>query len=235
MDVTAPLGIVTGLKFEAAIVNRWRSALGASAPLVRAVGGRHDAADSAAGEMIDKGVQGLVSFGIAGSLNTDLAAGTLVLPGRIVAPDGEAHKCSEGWNDRLAGQVLRTVRVARVDLVCVSEPVVTSVQKQQLADSTACSAVDMESLAVARVALARNIPFIAVRAIADEADQDLPMAAQAAMADDGSISTGKVLFSLIRQPTQLADLMRLGRQNAKAKRTLSRVTHAGLPWFGLNG
>lgn len=235
MDVTAPLGIITGLKFEAAIVNRWRSALGAAAPFVRAVGGRSEAAENTAREMIDKGVQGLVSFGIAGSLDSSLAAGTLTLPGKIVSSDGEEYVCDDGWTDRLAGQVLRTVQVSRTDMACVSEPVVTAAQKRQLADATGCGAVDMESLAVARVALARGVPFIAVRAIADEADQNLPEAAQVAMAGDGSISTGKVLFSLIRHPAQLADLMRLGRQNASAKRTLNRVAHTGLPWFGLNG
>lgn len=235
MSETAPLGIITGLKFEAAIVNRWRSALGATAPLVRAVGGRHDAAEYTAREMIDKGVQGLVSFGIAGALNTDLKAGTLVLPDRIIAPDGMAFATDEGWSNRLAGQVLRTVQVSRSSLVCVAEPVVTSVQKRELAEMTSTGAVDMESIAVAKVALARDVPFIAVRAIADEADQDLPKAAQVAMASDGSISASKVLFSLITRPMQLAELMRLGRQNAKAKRTLARVAHAGLPWFGLNG
>ena len=235
MSEMAPLGIITGLKFEAAIVKRWCGALGASAPLIRAVGGRHDAAESTACEMIEKGVQGMVSFGIAGSLDPNLKAGTLVLPDRIVAPDGHTIATSGDWADRLAGQVLRTVQVSRTALVCTETPVVTSEEKLRLAEVTSTGAVDMESLAVAKVARARGVPFIAVRAIADEADQDLPHAAQVAMASDGSISTAKVMLSLIRRPAQLAELMRLGRQNAKAKRTLNRVAHAGLPWFSLNG
>ncbi len=235
MEVTAPIGIVTGLKFEAAIVNRWRSALGVAAPLVKAVGGSGDAAEAAAREMVDKGVQGLVSFGIAGALDGSLEAGELVLPDRVAGADGQAFATDQGWNDRLAAKVLRTVHVSRVDLVSVAEPVLQAAQKRALAEETACGAVDMESLAVAKLAAARNVPFIAIRAIADEADRDLPRAAQVAMASDGSIRTGKVMLSLITKPTQLADLLRLGRQNSKAKRTLARVAHTGLPWFALTG
>ena len=235
MDETAPLGIVTGLEFEAAIVNRWRGALGATAPFVKAVGGRAEAAEAAARDMLDKGVQGLVSFGIAGALDSSLRAGTLVLPAHITDAHGTSHATDGGWCDRLAAKLVSSIQVSDALLVSVDKPVLHAAEKSDLMDATGARAVDMESLAVARIAAARDVPFIAIRAIADEAECDLPPAAQSAMAADGSISITRVMLSLIVNPTQIPGLLRLGRQSAKAKRTLARAAHAGLPWFALTG
>lgn len=233
MQETAPLGIVTGLKFEAAILNRWRSALGPSAPLVRAVGGSAEAAEAAARDMVERGVQGLVSFGIAGALDVSLKAGTLLLPENVRDRDGNAQATDRRWADRLTGMLVSSLHVSTADLVSVEAPVINVAEKRALAETSQAQAVDMESLAVAKVAAARDVPFLTIRAVADEADRDLPVAARTAMNADGSVSGARVLVSLLRDPAQLAGLMRLGRQSRRAKRTLSRVAHRGLPWFGL--
>jgi adenosylhomocysteine nucleosidase len=234
MSQSAPLGIVTGLKFEAAIVKRQRGFPGTGAPLVKAVGGSADAAEAAAREMLVSEVQGLVSFGIAGALDPSLKAGTLVLPDRVTGPDRHSFRTDVGWNKRLTAQLPGTIQVSRTDLASVAEPVLLASQKKALAQETKAGAVDMESAAVAKVAAAHEVPFIAIRAIADEAGSDLPQAAQVAMGADGSVNVWRVLFSLISQPTQLAQIARLGGQNKKAKRTLHQVAQTGLPWFGLN-
>lgn len=233
MDANAPLGIVVGMKFEAAVLGRWKSALGPSAPLVAIAAGRKERAEDGARRMIDSGVQGLVSFGIAGALDKDLTAGSMVVPEHVLGVDGERHETDRHWRDGFRATLLSNMSMSEAGLVTVTEPVVTAADKQRLAEASGAAAVDMESLWVANVASDRGVPFLVVRAIADEAGPDLPDAARSAMRADGSIGLGGVLKSLLTSPGQIGALLKLGGQSRKAQRTLARVAHRGLPRFGL--
>ena len=232
MSLGAKIGIVTGLKFEAAIINRWRGALGASAPMVEVAGADLERAQDKARSLVSRGAEALISFGVAGALSPDLPAGSLVLPSTVRNADGVRHACDEGWNARLAGSVLSNVTVSHADILSVGEPVTSAEEKRALAASGA-GAVDMESFGVAVAAQDHALPFIAVRAIADQADQDLPPSVADAVAPGGRINASTVLWSLLTNPGQIPDVLRLARQNSRAKRTLTRVAHRALPWFAL--
>ena len=96
MVENAPIGVVTGMMFEAAILNRWQAALGANAPMVEVAGVSPATADSKARALLERGAGALVSFGVAGALDPALAAGTLVLPARIIGEnrDGQPEASS---------------------------------------------------------------------------------------------------------------------------------------------
>ena len=80
----------------------------------------------------------------------------------------------------------------------------------------------MESHAVAGVASMMNTPFIAIRAIADPSDRALPPAALNAVAEDGSTDIPKTLVTALMGPSQFPALMKLGRDAARATKTLRR-------------
>lgn len=231
MSQGVKIGIVTGLRFEAAIINRWRGALGASAPMVEVAGADLDLAHDKARSLASRGAEALISFGVAGALSPDLPAGSLVLPTAVRNADGASHTADQGWNARLAGDVLSNVVVSHADLVSVAEPVASATGKHALAAASNAGAVDMESFGVAAAAREHALPFIAVRAISDEADQDLPAAVANAVAPDGRINVSTVLLNLLASPGQMPAVLRLARHNARAKRTLTRVAHRALPWF----
>lgn len=64
---------------------------------------------------------------------------------------------------------------------CSTDEVVSTPQrKTEYADATQCQVVDMETAAVAEIVQSREKPFIAVRAISDELNDQLPTAALAA-------------------------------------------------------
>lgn len=230
----ARIGIVTGLKFEAAILKRVCRGLGAEAPIIRCAAGRADTAERAALDMLDDGVGALVSFGIAGALDPSLAAGTLLLPGQITTTDGTTRLTDHDWRGRLMSALASHAAVSTAMLVSVAEPAASAAAKRTLAEATGAGAVDMESWSVANIASSRNVPFLAVRAVADEAGQGLPRAALVAMQPDGSISIGRVLAALLRAPWQTGALVRLGQNNKRAKITLARVAQRGMPRFEFN-
>ena len=71
-------------------------------------------------------------------------------------------------------------------------------------------AVDMESLGVAEIAAHAGVPFVILRALADPAERALPKAAAEGLDDQGNVRLGAVLWSLLRDPSQLPGLIRVG-------------------------
>src|SRR5258708_17529550 len=87
-------GAVTGLAAEAEIARE--------AGLVAAAGaGTPEGTERAIRRLIEQGVAGLVSFGIAGGLAPNLASGTLIAPAAVRGTNGEAHWVDVEWHARL--------------------------------------------------------------------------------------------------------------------------------------
>jgi hypothetical protein len=99
----------------------------------------------------------------------------------------------------------------------------TSREKQQLHQQTNAVALDMESVAVAKVAQAHALPFLAIRAIADPVTMDLPKAIGHALNAQGDVELGKLLKFLLWHPSELKGLITLGQHFNAAKRTLKLV------------
>lgn len=223
---TARLGIITGLKKEAACLRAGARRLAKSSqPMLFAAAGDAEVAEAAAARMVAEGARGLVSFGIAGGLDPSLGPGVIVIAERVIAPDGETYACFEPWLSRLlrhdggfdCGPILGS-----------DDAVLKPVRKARLFRQHGAIAVDMESHAVARVAKASGLPFIAVRAIGDPAGRAIPRAALAGLAPDGRTRALPVLAALLRRPKDLAGLLRIARDTNTALAALKRAANSGL-------
>ncbi|NOQ65252.1 MAG: phosphorylase, partial [Methyloprofundus sp.] len=71
-------------------------------------------------------------------------------------------------------------------------------------------------------------PFVAIRSIIDPANLDLPQAITYAMTDKGVVALPKLLFYLLRHPTELPRLIKLGLHFKAATKTL-KVAATMLP------
>jgi adenosylhomocysteine nucleosidase len=111
-------------------------------------------------------------------------------------------------------------------LLAGAAAVATVAEKAALHRATGAHAVDLESGAVARVAADRGVPFAVIRAICDPAERPLPPAALVALDVRGGIGPLRVLGSVLRQPSQIGDLIRLARDAAAARAALVRVIEA---------
>jgi adenosylhomocysteine nucleosidase len=104
----------------------------------------------------------------------------------------------------------------------------TRTEKASLQQQTGAVAVDMESGAIARRARAHNLPFLAVRAIADPAMMDFPGAVTRSLNPRGDVRILELLSHIARRPREIPDLIRLGQAFGAAVRTLQQVRqHAG--------
>ena len=99
--------------------------------------------------------------------------------------------------------------------------VVTTAEKHALFERTGAAAIDLESAAVAEAAARHALPFAVLRAICDPAARSLPGAALVALDPDGKIRIGAVLREVVKHPKELAALMVLGTDAARARRALA--------------
>jgi hopanoid-associated phosphorylase len=167
-------------------------------------------------------VAGVLSFGIAGGLDPALAPGDLVVATRVRGPGG-AWGADMGWAAALAratGARLGTLAGARR---VVADPVA----KRALRNATGGAlAVDLESEAAAAFAAARGVPFAALRAVADTAEEGVPRAAAAGLTADGRPAAGRVALSLLRRPKELPAVLAVARRTRVALGALGRAAKA---------
>ena len=210
-------GAVTGLAAEAEIARQ--------AGLVAAAGaGTPKGTERAIRALIEQGVPGLVSFGIAGGLAPNLGGGTLIAPAAVRTASGEAHWVDVEWHARLT----RAAHAAGIPLVVGgilgAETIAASAaEKARLHEATRAIAVDLESHRVASAAARARMPFLVFRVIADAADRDLPPAALVPLSRSGHPSV-RVLGSIVVRPGQIPALLALARETRTALDALRRGT-----------
>jgi hypothetical protein len=108
------------------------------------------------------------------------------------------------------------------------EPLGSTAAKALAFRQTGAVAVDMESFAIAEVAAAERVPFLAVRAIVDTAQDAVPeVALSATRPGQAGLDSARVLAALARTPGQLPALIRLGRRYRTASRALAAVVESG--------
>lgn len=200
------IGFVTGLTAEMALLK--------GAPFLRGAGGGtpEGAADMAL-RLIEDGADGLVSFGLAGGLNPALLPGALLVPSRVAEGDN-TYECDPAMSAWLGGATMGVLLGGKTIAV-------TAAEKSALFAASGADAVDLESGAVARIALAHGLPFAVLRAVADPAGRTLPPAALIALNQAGQIGFSRVLASVLRNPRQILPLLSLARDAAAARRALA--------------
>lgn len=218
------VGIITGMIVEAAHVHAAAESLPQAArPLVAAVGGSPCRARRAALDFADRGVDALISFGVAGGLEPGLRPGDIVFADTVCRPDGLVISLASGWREAAVHEIGAAVRVRSGSIVCCDAAITTVRAKAALHDRTGALAVDMESHGVAAAAAERGLPVLAVRAVADPAERAVPGSALAGLGPDGRRRPIAVLCALVRNPSEIAGLMRIARDSGKALESLKAI------------
>ncbi len=213
------IGIVCGLKSEAEAVRASMKAAHVDKSNVRiGVSGANAArAEEIAQGFLDEGARAIVSAGLCGGLDPSLKSGDIVLGERVVSNSGEiviADKTLSAAADKLSPK-----HVA----IFGSDEIVDSVEKKKaLFDRYAAETVDMESHGAARAAASANIPFIAIRVVADDASRALPKAALRAVTASGGVNVMNVLVDCMKAPQQFEEIFALGRDSGAATEVLRR-------------
>lgn len=215
----SPVGIITGTRHEA-------DCLVADAVtqdfIVKCSGANSAQARILAEALVADGCSALISFGLAGGLDPALRAGTLILAGEVVTENDQKWLAESDLVQNLSDRVEQ--KKATIATVVGVDHVVTTVEaKLAMLKKTGAVCVDMESHAVASAAEKAGVPWLVIRAIADEADMTLPPVIDGVIDQNGDVKTGSLISGLLKRPGNIADLIRLGRVSKKGFAALRGV------------
>lgn len=165
-------------------------------------------------QAVARGATAIVSAGFCGALAADLKVGNLVAADRVVdGATGDTFAADPDLLRRAPGRHGTLVSAARL---------VRTPADRNLLSGLAC---DMESAALARVASAAGVPFLALRAVVDESHHTLPDFDR--LTDRaGQLTPGFGLLHFLTRPTDIPRLLRLWPASRRAGRSLQQGIHA---------
>lgn len=173
--------------------------------------------------LIAEGATALLSWGSGGALHPKLSPGNLILPKSVIASQKDVFPTDADWHNRLVARLKNRLEIHSEPLAQSPSVLASPVEKLNFSNQNAAIAVDMESGSVAEMASRANLPFMAIRAIADTADMAIPASALNAIDEYGRLRPMRLLSSLARKPSDLVPLARLGRSFRAARTTLETV------------
>ncbi|MEZ5921748.1 MAG: hypothetical protein R3C60_10405 [Parvularculaceae bacterium] len=213
------VAIICGLKSEAVAVkaSAKRAGVNASKFRIGVSGANADRAEAIARDFLADGARAIISAGLCGGLDPALKSGDIVLGERVVSAKGDVVLSDKALMAAADKFSLRHVAVFGSD-----EIVDTLDKKEALFRRYASETVDMESHGAARAAAAAEIPFIAIRVVADGANRVLPKAALGAVTPSGGVNVMSVLTECVKAPQQFEQIAMLGRDSSAATDVLRR-------------
>ena len=173
--------------------------------------------------LIAQGATRLISWGCAAALSETLKPGDLVLADTLIDAELTQLNIHPEWL-RFTKNLLSThLKVHAGSLAESNSIIATGKDKKHLHTQTGAVALDMESIAIAKVARQNNLPFLAIRAIADPVNMDLPKAINHSLSNEGDIVLSKLLLFAVLHPAELPGLIKLGLHFNAAKNTLKLI------------
>jgi adenosylhomocysteine nucleosidase len=132
---------------------------------------------------------------------------------RLVRSDGELIAEAAGCGAKLVEKFVVSGHV-----------IATAEEKRSLGESA--DAVDMESLYVLGAAAHRGVRGVAIRAISDAVECNLPLDFARTFNERGAVSVPRVLGQLAAKPHRIGGLLRLAHDSEKAAQALARFLDA---------
>jgi adenosylhomocysteine nucleosidase len=199
-------------------------------------GAGQDAAGRATEVLIDGHAPGcVISAGFAGGLSGDLPRGAILIADRVYGAEGDGLplELPGGLPAEILGQIARQ-EVRRGPLLTLDHVVRSPDQRRALFDRYGALAVDMETLAVARICRRRQVPLLAVRAIIDPWDEELPHEVEHLLVQKSMAGRlGAALRAIWRRPASVKDMYRLAENALVASDRLARYLSAVVDGLGI--
>jgi len=172
--------------------------------------------------LIEKGAKRLVSWGCAAALSPNLKPGDFVLPKQLQTENKQLLSIDSNWLENTSKQL--SALSPNNGLLAESSTIVAeSTDKTAIHQQSQAIALDMESIAIAQIAIEHKIPSLVIRCIADPVDMSLPKAVSYALNDQGDVVLTKLLWFLLTHPSELPGLIKLGLHFNAAKNKLKLI------------
>ena len=224
------IGVICGFQAEIDCFNKAIYAAGLDPKhfTIIASGSSSARACTAAERLVNEGCNKLLSFGIAGGLNPALGVGDVIFSNHVVTTMDESYGTKP--KGKIEKPTLRAgSRTVKGSVCGVDTIAFTPQDKAKLFAATKAACADMESHAVARIAIKNNLPFFVIRAISDASRDTLP-----AFVADGVDAAGQpqimpILKGLAANPFSLPLLLTLKKNTDNALKALEMASVRLLP------
>src|SRR5260370_35172927 len=169
------------------------------------------------GKVLDLGI----TTGFAGALRTEYQVADILAAREIIADEKRAQLLG-----RKVESTQRLLKMAAscgakvVDRLYSSHSTIRTAQAKAVVIDIA-DAVEMESFEVLSEALAWMTEGISVRAVSDIADEDLPLDFDQVVTKEGDLSMARLAGQIVRKPSAIPGLIRLGKRSGEAARKLA--------------
>jgi nucleoside phosphorylase len=108
-------------------------------------------------------------------------------------------------------------------LVTADRVLITAQEKRNWHEHTGAVVVDMETAAAVNVAIAAGFQWLALRAVTDESDQDMPLDFNNIADANGTVSPLKVALATLLHPASIPGMIRLGSAANRAGKNLAAL------------
>jgi adenosylhomocysteine nucleosidase len=158
----------------------------------------------------------IISAGFAGALNPTYGRNDLIVPEEVIDTEGGCHRV-----DPPLALVARATHTGG-RLLTVDQVVLRSSDKEALRQAHQADLVDMESSAVAAICSERQVRFLSIRVISDDAHADLPREVAGLLNRKGSYRVGAALRAVWKRPSSIKDFWTLYEHALEAADRLAR-------------
>lgn len=172
-----------------------------------------EAAETMAIALVEKKISTLICWGFAGSLSTDADNCQLLLPRSLVTERNSFPVSDQLWRQ---WESVLSRKMNLCDGTMFTAPAIlrTVEEKKKLHDRYHACSVDMESAAVASVAIQQGIDVVVIKTVTDGSLDTIPQ-----YIDEATDWTGS-LKGLLLSPTTLGSLCKLGLGYRRALKSL---------------
>ncbi len=157
-----------------------------------------------------------ISSGLAGGLRPELKSGEIVVAREAFLVDGGKRFKSRPLLVHLAEETGATP----VNLFLTNPQMVCRAQSKKSMGELG-DVVEMESFHVLARAKELQVPAVAVRAISDTVEEEIPMDFGWSIGGDGRLSYGKLLLQVARRPFKIPAMINFGKRSEKAAQKLA--------------
>jgi adenosylhomocysteine nucleosidase len=173
----------------------------------------------------------IINFGLAGAITPGLGIGDVVIAQRLLFARERLFSEQQGLSPELVETAIDLLKHRQGSSfeVCQGTCVTSGaiLEKRETARLLPAGVVnpvlEMETAAVAKIAAREGVPLLAVRAISDDATEELEFNITGFTDRNMNIKVHRVLWSLTRRPWLVPQLMRLARNSKRAGGNLARV------------
>ncbi|HUI75808.1 MAG TPA: hypothetical protein VLX32_12735 [Candidatus Acidoferrum sp.] len=158
-----------------------------------------------------------ISSGLAGALRKDHCLGEILVAEKVLASKWDkVIECSPSLVEAATSHGAKKVS----SFYTADRVILDSKEKRKL--GAVSDAVEMESGEILLEAAAFGAEVVAIRAISDTADEDLPIDFNKVTSELGDVSVRRVLGEIASAPSSIPSLVRFGRQSRTAANGLAR-------------